>query len=126
ALRADDPGVFDAAHALTRTLLSRGSITGLRVDHIDGLADPLAYLRRLRAMAGDETFIIVEKILAPGEATPGEWPVQGTTGYDFLTALSNVFVDPAGAEAIGAHAQRTLGLPPTFHDAAYDAKRFVL
>ena len=126
SLRADEPGVFDASHSLIRTLLARGSITGLRVDHIDGLADPLAYLRRLRTLAGDETFIIVEKILAADEAIPGEWPVQGTTGYDFLTALSNVFVDPDGVEAVRAHARRTLGLPPTFRDAAYESKRLVL
>ena len=77
-------------HHLLRRLLQDGVFQGLRIDHIDGLSDPLQYLQRLRTMAGSEPAIFVEKILEPGEDLPQNWPVQGTTGYDFLSLVNNL------------------------------------
>jgi malto-oligosyltrehalose synthase/4-alpha-glucanotransferase len=83
--------VFRDYHSLIRTFIKNKLIDGLRVDHIDGLLDPEEYLRRLRDLAGPETPIIIEKILEPGEKLPTDWPIQGTSGYDFLATLNNVF-----------------------------------
>ncbi|MBN9621165.1 MAG: malto-oligosyltrehalose synthase, partial [Actinobacteria bacterium] len=71
-------------------------VGGLRVDHPDGLADPLGYLTRLRGLGGDDSWLLVEKILEPGEELPESWPVDGTTGYDALTEVGALFVDPDG------------------------------
>ncbi len=85
------PNVFDKCHELVKSLLDKGIIQGLRIDHIDGLCDPAAYLRRLRKLSGKETYIVVEKILEDGEQFPAYWPVQGSTGYDFLALVNNLF-----------------------------------
>ena len=104
ALRQEDPEVFAATHELILSLVAEGVVDGLRVDHVDGLLDPLGYLQRLRGeveqRAGEGFPIVVEKILSPGERLRGEWPVQGTTGYEFLNDLEDVFLDPAGYAAI--------------------------
>src|SRR5690606_30256071 len=78
-VRAEDPWVFALTHRLPLTLLREGRIHGLRIDHIDGLADPAGYCRRLRAEAGPEALIVVEKILGADEALRPDWPVDGTT-----------------------------------------------
>lgn len=101
-LRVEDEAVFADSHRLVLDLVRSGKVQGLRLDHIDGLADPSGYLQRLRAAAGPEIFIVVEKILGPGEDLPESWPVEGTTGYEFITALSNLFIDPTGIEEMGA------------------------
>jgi (1->4)-alpha-D-glucan 1-alpha-D-glucosylmutase len=92
AVRVDDEKVFNATHALIRRWIEKGWLDGLRVDHPDGLRDPEKYLQRLRAIAPD-AWIVVEKILEPGELLPESWPVAGTTGYDFLNQLNGLFVD---------------------------------
>ncbi|HEY7850573.1 MAG TPA: malto-oligosyltrehalose synthase, partial [Ktedonobacterales bacterium] len=94
-LRAEDERVFDDTHALILRWLEQGAVSGVRVDHIDGLRDPEAYLRRLREHAPD-VWIIVEKILEREERLPATWPVAGTTGYDFLNVVGGLFIDPAG------------------------------
>jgi malto-oligosyltrehalose synthase/4-alpha-glucanotransferase len=86
------PEVFDHFHQLIAQLLREDIIQGLRIDHIDGLYDPEQYLQRLRKLAGNETYIVAEKILEPGEGLP-DWPIQGTTGYDFLAQVNNLFTD---------------------------------
>jgi (1->4)-alpha-D-glucan 1-alpha-D-glucosylmutase len=96
-IRQEDPAVFAATHELTLRLVREGLVDGLRVDHPDGLADPLGYLRQLHD--GGAERIWVEKILDPGEQLRSEWPVCGTTGYEFLNDLTAVFVDPASAPA---------------------------
>ena len=98
-LRMENPAVFDDTHALVIEWLRRGVIDGLRVDHPDGLRDPQGYLERLRRAAPD-AWIIVEKILMPGENLRDSWPVQGTSGYDFLNAAGRLFTDPRGEAAI--------------------------
>jgi malto-oligosyltrehalose synthase len=82
---------FDAYHELISQLLKEGIFQGLRVDHIDGLYDPETYLERLRELAGPETYIVIEKILEEGEELGLSWPVEGTTGYDFLAYINNLF-----------------------------------
>lgn len=101
-IRMELPDVFDHAHGLIFALMREGVLDGLRIDHIDGLFDPAAYLGRLRteAPADPDFYLVVEKILGPEEALPETWPVQGTTGYDFTNLLTSTFVDPASEEAL--------------------------
>ena len=93
-VRIEDPRVFRDVHRLILSLVGQGAIDGLRIDHVDGLADPLAYLQRLRCVVADRPLhVVVEKILGPGEELPAQWPVAGTTGYEFIRALADLFVD---------------------------------
>jgi (1->4)-alpha-D-glucan 1-alpha-D-glucosylmutase len=92
-VRQEDPEVFAVTHAKVFELVHDGVVAGVRVDHIDGLADPADYLRRLRE--GGVELVWVEKILEPGERLP-PWPVSGTTGYEFLVDADALFVDPEG------------------------------
>lgn len=96
-VRVEDPEVFDAVHAEIRRWTAEGLVHGLRVDHPDGLADPGAYVRRLRERVLPEGYLVVEKILEPGEDLPAAWPVDGTTGYDALGEVERVFMAPAAA-----------------------------
>lgn len=92
-LRVEDPRVFDATHAEILRWYNDGLVQGIRVDHPDGLRDPAAYFDRLHRAAPD-AWLVVEKILEPGEELP-DWPVAGTTGYDALAEVCGVFVDPS-------------------------------
>lgn len=99
-IRVEDPTVFNATHALPLSLYQRGMIDGLRIDHVDGLAEPGAYLRHLRAAMREaaperEPYIVVEKILAPQEAIDPRWPIEGTSGYDFMDDVSALLHNPA-------------------------------
>jgi (1->4)-alpha-D-glucan 1-alpha-D-glucosylmutase len=94
ALRVEDDDVFDATHLAIASWTGEDGVAGLRIDHPDGLAQPLHYLTRLRELAGDEAWLVVEKILQPGERLPDDWPVDGTTGYDALAEIDGLFVDP--------------------------------
>lgn len=82
--------VFNQYHKLIKKFVDEGLFNGIRVDHIDGLYDPETYLKRLRALCGEDTYIVVEKILEPGEVLK-RWPIQGTTGYEFLALVNNLF-----------------------------------
>ncbi|HEY1098720.1 MAG TPA: malto-oligosyltrehalose synthase, partial [Myxococcota bacterium] len=124
-LRVEDPRVFQETHALIKTLIDEGRIHGLRVDHVDGLADPAQYLQRLRALA-PSAWIVVEKILGPGEQLPSSWPVDGTTGYDFLNDVLHCFVDPRAKDDLdGLYAALTHSWGP-FADVAADKRHLVL
>jgi (1->4)-alpha-D-glucan 1-alpha-D-glucosylmutase len=94
-LRAEDETVFAETHALILDWLGKGVLDGVRVDHPDGLLDPQAYFQRLYE-ACPQAWILAEKILEPGERLPESWPIAGTTGYDFIYQVTNLFVDPAG------------------------------
>ena len=98
-LRVEAPHVFEDVHRLTFDLVDRGIVQGLRLDHVDGLADPAGYLDRLRARL-PETPIWVEKILTGDEALPPGWPVQGTTGYVAARSIARVLTDAKGAAAL--------------------------
>jgi (1->4)-alpha-D-glucan 1-alpha-D-glucosylmutase len=95
-LHAERAETFHATHALVLDMLRRGDLDGVRVDHVDGLVDPAAYLQRLRDAAGRQAWVVVEKILDDGEELPAEWPVQGTTGYDFVALTTRLLVHPGG------------------------------
>ncbi|WBL19139.1 malto-oligosyltrehalose synthase [Citricoccus sp. NR2] len=103
AVRVEDPEVFAAVNAVTLRLLREGVVDGLRLDHVDGLADPGGYCARLHE-ATDGAHIVVEKILEPGEELPADWLVAGTTGYEALAVIDRVLTDPTGAEALDAAA----------------------
>ncbi|HEX5502381.1 MAG TPA: malto-oligosyltrehalose synthase [Thermomicrobiales bacterium] len=133
AIRVEREDVFMATHRLLGDLVARGVVTGVRVDHVDGLYDPAAYLQRLRrllraASAGltdREPPIYVEKILAAGEALPPDWPVAGTTGYDFLAHADGLLVDRTGSRELTLLHERLAGGPARPADIAYAAKRQV-
>ncbi len=101
ALRQEDPAVFAATHAEVARWAAHDLVDGIRVDHPDGLADPAGYLTRLREVLGGDRWLVIEKILATGEALDDSLPVAGTTGYDALREIGGVFVDPAGAPVLG-------------------------
>ena len=98
-MRVEDPSVFQASHRLALELVHEGAVNGLRIDHIDGLADPLGYQKQL---VGEDVYIVAEKILEADEELPAEWPIQGTTGYDFLGQMNSLFVEPAGLDRLTA------------------------
>ena len=101
-LRQEDPAVFDRTHAEVARWFAEELVDGIRVDHPDGLSDPTGYLTRLRDLVGPQAWIVIEKILSPGEPLDPALPIQGTTGYDALREVGGVFVDPAGADALSA------------------------
>ncbi|MEU6060939.1 malto-oligosyltrehalose synthase [Streptomyces sp. NPDC047097] len=105
-VRVEDPEVFAATHAKILELVRDGVVQGLRIDHPDGLAEPEAYLRELKRAAGEDCWIVVEKILTGQEPLPSSWPVAGTTGYDALRRIDGVFTDPAGAEELTGYYRR--------------------
>jgi (1->4)-alpha-D-glucan 1-alpha-D-glucosylmutase len=98
-IRMELPEVFEYTHRLVLDLLRKGVIDGLRIDHIDGLYDPKVYLQRLREAAGSAFYLLVEKILAHHETLRQEWPVDGTTGYEFASQLTELLTD-SSAEAV--------------------------
>ncbi|MEU8772544.1 malto-oligosyltrehalose synthase [Streptomyces sp. NPDC048606] len=124
-VRVEDPAVFAATHAKVLELVRDGVVRGLRIDHVDGLADPAGYLRRLRAEAGDDCWVVVEKILAREERLAPDWPVAGTTGYDALHRIDGLFTDPRGTAELGRAYGRFTGLPD-WRETAAAATREVL
>lgn len=98
-IRVETPRVFEEAHAEVGRWFKEGLVDGLRVDHPDGLADPAGYLRWLKDLSGG-AYLLVEKILEPGETLPQDFATEGTTGYDALADVDRVFVDPAGQQEL--------------------------
>jgi (1->4)-alpha-D-glucan 1-alpha-D-glucosylmutase len=136
AVRMEDPEVFDEVHRFVFELVRRGAATGFRVDHVDGLYAPGDYLRRLQACCADATgggsdpfYIVVEKILGPDEQPPPEWPVHGTTGYDFAAVVNNLFVDRRNERALDEIYMRFIRERRerhSFADMAYRSKKQVM
>jgi (1->4)-alpha-D-glucan 1-alpha-D-glucosylmutase len=122
-VRVEEPDVFDATHAQVLKWVDEG-VSGLRIDHPDGLVDPQGYLDRLRAAALDG-WIVVEKILEAGEEMPRQWPVEGTTGYDAMREVNGLFIDPAAREHLTEVYQRLTGDLATIADHIERAKRQV-
>ena len=114
-VRVEDPWVFDATHAKVFELIEDGLVQGLRIDHPDGLVNPRGYLERLRGP------VWVEKILEPGESLR-DWPVEGTTGYEFANDVTALFVDPAGEEPLTALYAELTGETRSFGEVAHEAK----
>jgi (1->4)-alpha-D-glucan 1-alpha-D-glucosylmutase len=133
-MRMQDPLVFDTTHALVIRMVEQKIVNGLRIDHIDGLRDPLGYLNRLseRVAAGTRSVepssvpIFVEKILARDERLPTIWPVAGTTGYEFANALNCFFVDPRGAKRIEQIYSKFLGKEVVYDQLLYQKKKLVM
>ncbi|MCY1674086.1 malto-oligosyltrehalose synthase [Pseudarthrobacter sp. SL88] len=109
-IRVETPAVFEEAHAEVGRWFTEGLVDGLRVDHPDGLADPAGYLRWLKELTGG-AYVLVEKILEPGEVLPGDFACEGTTGYDALADVDRVFVDPAGEESLNTLDAALRGTP---------------
>lgn len=132
-VRVEDPIVFEATHEQIFRLVAKGAVGGVRIDHIDGLRDPAGYLTKLGeriastvTSVGGKPYVIVEKILAPHETLPEEWPVAGTTGYDFLNWANGVFVSPAGARCLADIYSRFTGREAEFADILYEKKKLVM
>ena len=130
-LRVERPAVFEATHRKIFELIAAGLVDGLRIDHIDGLADPRGYCRKLRrrvdALApGRHLPIYVEKILGEGESLRRDWQVDGSTGYEFMNQLSLLQHDPQGAQALGDLWQRHSGRTPAFIEEARLAREQIL
>jgi (1->4)-alpha-D-glucan 1-alpha-D-glucosylmutase len=138
AIRVEDPVVLAVVQELPMRLAREGIVTGLRIDHVDGLLDPEKYLldlqRGFRDAAGQAAgpgppgYVVVEKILAQdrGERLPAEWPVQGTTGYELGALISSALVDPAGGPPLRALAAQLEEEPARFSDVVYAGKKLVL
>jgi (1->4)-alpha-D-glucan 1-alpha-D-glucosylmutase len=124
-LRVEDPAVFDATHQQIARWVRDDRVDGLRVDHPDGLVDPLEYTVRLRELAGPDAWLTVEKILEPDEVLPAEWPVDGTTGYDALAEVSGLFVDPSAEHAFDKLYRELTGDGASFAEHVERGKRAV-
>jgi (1->4)-alpha-D-glucan 1-alpha-D-glucosylmutase len=123
-LRVEREFVFDETHALIVKWLKQGVLDGVRVDHPDGLRDPLQYFQRLRERA-PEAWIVGEKILEPGEWLRREWPIEGTSGYDFLNVAMRVLVHSQGLLRLGQHYAAFTGDETAFPVVAHDKKLMV-
>jgi len=125
AIRIEESEVLDAVHARSFDLLRRGWITGLRVDHVDGLREPRRYLDELAART-DVAYVVVEKILASDERLPRPWATEGTTGYEFLNILNGLFVARAGERPLRALYDGLRTVPGAFEDIVYESKSLIL
>lgn len=137
ALRIEDPRVFEWAHSKLFELVKEGVIAGVRLDHTDGLYDPAGYFQTLQQRAaevlglplpyaaGDRPlYVLAEKILEPGERLPN-WPIYGTTGYDFLAQLGGVFVESGNEEEISGIYRRFTGDRKSYGETLHDTKEFI-
>lgn len=121
-LRMELTELFDHAHDLVLSLIADGTLDGLRIDHVDGLLDPRAYLERLRARAARPIHLVVEKILAHHESLREDWPVEGTTGYEFANLVLGLLVDPAGEESLSRLYAEFTGITAPFPQIVRDCK----
>jgi malto-oligosyltrehalose synthase len=124
-LRMEDDETFERVHALPLRLLAEGLIDGVRVDHIDGLADPAGYCRKLRQRIGT-AYLVIEKILLAGETLPHAWQCDGTTGYDFMDQVSALQHDPAAAVPLADAWASISGRAPDFAPEEQAARREIL
>ena len=124
-VRIEDPAVFAATHQLILKWGQLGAFDGIRVDHIDGLRHPLQYLNRLYK-AFPSLWLVVEKILSPDEKLSDQWPVAGTTGYEFLNEVTRVFIDSSSAEAFTAFYAQYIGEPSDYPTVLREKKLLVL
>ncbi|HUS19401.1 MAG TPA: malto-oligosyltrehalose synthase, partial [Terriglobales bacterium] len=159
ALRMENPRVFAETHRMLRQMMAQGHISGMRIDHCDGLLNPRQYLVRLQMLyyaaqlCGPEPqeptsdngielevqhalsahhrvnpafYCVVEKILEPGESLPAEWPVDGTSGYDFIQQVNSLFIDGRNEAANTRAYERFIGRPTNVDSLLYDCKKIVM
>jgi (1->4)-alpha-D-glucan 1-alpha-D-glucosylmutase len=124
-LRMEDENVFDKTHSFILDLIKRKKIDGLRIDHIDGLYNPSAYLKKLREKAGD-IYISVEKILEPGEELPALWAVQGTTGYDFLNYVNGIFCNEKNGSTLNKLYYSFSGMKTSYETILHEKKKLII
>ncbi|HSP14575.1 MAG TPA: malto-oligosyltrehalose synthase [Thermoanaerobaculia bacterium] len=136
-VRIENPEVFEARNRRTLDLIAEGKVTGLRIDHIDGLFDPIGHMKKLQLRLGDANpesrapnpaafYIVVEKILARDETLPKTFEVCGTTGYDFANAVNALFVDPEGLTKLGDFYREFTGVTKSFDDICYERRKQVI
>jgi (1->4)-alpha-D-glucan 1-alpha-D-glucosylmutase len=125
-IRVEDERVFEATHRLVLGLVKSGRVNGLRVDHPDGLYDPAGYFRHLQEASGEPLYVLVEKILVPRERLPGDWPVAGTTGYEFTNLVNGLFVDPAGEAGMNEAYESFIGQKMDLEEIVYGCKKLIM
>ena len=127
-LRVEDPAVFARVHRRLFELIGEGRVHGVRLDHVDGLSDPKSYLERFQQAVGEEEghYLLVEKILEHGEPLRPDWPVAGTTGYEFIAALAGVFTERRSEAAMTAAYDQFIGKQSDYDAEASAAKREIL
>jgi (1->4)-alpha-D-glucan 1-alpha-D-glucosylmutase len=125
-LRMEEPAVFQASHVLLKRLIAEGKITGLRVDHPDGLFDPASYFARLQDLAGRPFYVVAEKVLSDNERLRADWQVAGTTGYNFLNQVSGLFVDSRHVQKLRRLYARLTGRTESFAEVAYRSRLAVM
>lgn len=136
AIRMENQAVFEETHQLLFRLVKEGAVTGLRIDHVDGLYDPADYLAKLQRWAQQELpaagstdrplYVLVEKILGANETLPSNWPVSGTTGYDFLGWLNALFVNRPNERAFDTIYGRFVGKVESFEELTYRCKQLIM
>ncbi|NJP10409.1 MAG: malto-oligosyltrehalose synthase [Leptolyngbyaceae cyanobacterium RU_5_1] len=125
SVKVEELKVFHKTHTLIEQLVEDHKITGLRIDHIDGLYHPLQYLERLREKVGD-TYIVVEKILELQESPPSQWQIQGTSGYEFLNYLNSIFCQSEHEQKFQDIYSRFTGLHTPYEELIADKKRLII
>ena len=134
AIRVEDPQVFELVHRLVGSLLERGLITGLRIDHPDGLLDPAQYFENLQSLyrrslpeadreSAGQLYVVAEKILSGSEQLSTDWAVHGTTGYEFINLVSRLLVDADGVKAIHAAYEELSGVEESAAEVFYESKK---
>ena len=135
ALCMENEAVFEATHRLILRFMAEGKVDGLRIDHPDGLYDPAQYFERLkRSIAAatntaenhDSRYVVIEKILTGAERLPTEWPISGTTGYDFANLVNGLFVDPTAAASFEDIYREFTGNESNFDDLAYRCRKLII
>ncbi|HEY4288554.1 MAG TPA: malto-oligosyltrehalose synthase [Puia sp.] len=121
-LRMEREAVFSAYHKRIHYWYQRGWIQGLRIDHVDGLADPKKYLQRLRDLFGEDCYTVAEKILTGDELLPESWGIAGTTGYDFLAAAGQLLTDPDGSRSLLDFYKEKIIPLPDYPDIVFERK----
>lgn len=129
-VRVELPEVFAPTHDFVFALIRDGKLDGLRIDHPDGLYDPLQYYDRVRAQTAsggdDQIYIVVEKILANHERLREEWPVQGTTGYEFTNLVNGLLVYADAEHSLHRLYERFIGESTSFEELLYERKKLVM
>ena len=125
-INIQDKKIFDEYHRLVKSLLTDGVFNGLRIDHVDGLYNPTKYLEQLRELAGKETYIVVEKILEPGEDLSLNWPIQGNTGYDFLALVNNLLTNSNSKEKFTEFYDKLTNDDTSIHKQIREKKAYIL
>lgn len=125
-LRMEDENVFNEYHSFLSYLYQENLIQGFRIDHIDGLKDPRQYIKNLRKLFGNSCYIIAEKILEAKEAMPSDWALQGTSGYEFLAYVNQLFTDKKGAKQLLEFYRTLVPDLPSYQQLVFKNKKMIL